>query len=198
MIAGTAVFGHLGQVANLSYSLICDEQWASTLATITGWIGPKDFHMTIERDRDKHWCVDGEKIHVPSGLQDIDLGFTPASNTIAIRRLSLSVGEQAKTVALWLDTDDWTVKPLRQRYRCIENNVFGYSSPQHDYHATITVNDFGVVTDYPKLWAMVNRLNGNSVYGGGAPKCHYAASFRWTRIDGSFAGRSGRSLRLHN
>jgi hypothetical protein len=55
-------------------------------------------------------------IDLTGGLLDVDLGFTPASNTNAIRRLDLGIGETTETIAVWLDTADWTVKPLTQSY----------------------------------------------------------------------------------
>jgi len=36
-------------------------------------------------------------------LRDIDLGFTPATNMNAIKRLQLPIGEHAEFTAVWLD-----------------------------------------------------------------------------------------------
>ena len=85
-------------------------------------------------------------------LLDVDLGFTPASNTNAIRRLDLRIGASAETTALWLDTDDWTLKPLHQIYTRTGPNRYDYASPQHDYRATLVTDDFGAVLTYPALW----------------------------------------------
>lgn len=156
-IEGAAVFEHDGQAANLAYRLVCDRNWASVQATVAGWIGVNEFRLDIEHDGDDGWSISGKKAQALTGLKDIDLGFTPASNTNAIRRLNLSNGEEAESVAVWLDTDDWTVKPLRQSYRRTQNNAFDYASPQHDYRATLMVDDFGAVTEYPGLWVMLHQ-----------------------------------------
>ncbi|WP_333831215.1 putative glycolipid-binding domain-containing protein [Pararhodobacter sp.] len=156
-IKGTAVFEHEGQAANLAYRLLCDRQWTSLQASVAGWIGKSDFQLDVERDGDDGWCINGSKDHALKGLKDIDLGFTPASNTNAIRRLDLSTGDEADSVAVWLDTADWTVKPLRQSYRRIQNHAFGYASPHHDYRTTLAVDDFGAVTEYPELWVMLSH-----------------------------------------
>ena len=155
IIEGAAVFEHDGQAANLFYRLVCDQKWTSMRATVAGWIGEGDFQLNIERDGDNGWRINGKKSQSLDGLKDIDLGFTPASNTNAIKRLSLCKGDEAESVAVWLDTNDWTVKPLRQSYRRTQNNAFDYASPQHDYRATLTVDDFGAVTEYPELWVML-------------------------------------------
>ena len=156
-IEGAAVFDHNGQPASLAYRLICDRQWASLHASVTGWIGKRDIRIDIAREGDDGWCVNGTRHPALTGLKDIDLGFTPASNTNAIRRLNLPEGAGVETVAVWLDTEDWAVKPLRQSYRRINEHSFAYASPQHGYHATLTVDEFGAVTDYPDLWVRVGQ-----------------------------------------
>ena len=153
-IEGAAVFRHDGQAASLAYRLVCDRQWESRHASVAGWIGNRDLQILIERDGGDGWLVNGSWRHTLNGLKDIDLGFTPASNTNAIRRLNLSEGKKAESVAVWLDTEDWSVKPLRQSYRRSGKDAFDYASPEHDYRATLGVDDFGAVTVYPGLWVM--------------------------------------------
>ena len=102
------------------------------------------------------WSVNGGDDNALAGLEDIDLGFTPASNTNAIRRLNLAEGEEAESVAVWLDTEDWNVKPLRQSYCRVGGSAYDYKSPMHDYRATLLVDDFGAVREYPGLWVMLN------------------------------------------
>ena len=89
------------------------------------------------------------------GLPDLDFGFTPATNTLAIRRLALAVGDDAAVTAAWLDPTDWALKPLRQTYRRTGPQTYAYASPDTGYQTTLTCNDFGVVTDYPGLWQAV-------------------------------------------
>ena len=151
-IEGTAVFEHRGCAASLSYSLLCDSKWTSRSAVVSGWIAERQFELSIEREADTQWRINGILDASMTGLSDIDLGFTPASNTNVIRRLDLSEGSKAETVAVWLDTEDWTVKRLPQSYHRTGAHTFRYVSPEHDYHATLVIDDFGAVTSYPNLW----------------------------------------------
>lgn len=152
-IEGTAVFAHAGEAASLAYRILCDAAWRSRSATIAGWIGEADFTLAIAR-AGEGWRIDGAPAPTFAGLEDIDLGFTPASNLNAIRRLALPEGAEAQSVAVWLDTEDWTFKPLPQTYRRTGHNTYAYASPQHDYRATLTVDDFGAITHYPALWTL--------------------------------------------
>jgi uncharacterized protein len=155
-IEGAAVFDHVGRAANLAYRLVCDSQWRSLGSSVNGWIGDRNIQIDITRSNDS-WCINGVQNDALSGLNDIDLGFTPASNTIAIRRLNLLEGDEAKSVAVWLDKEDWFIKPLHQTYRRIQKYEFSYVSPQHDYSATLMVDGFGAVIHYPELWVMLNQ-----------------------------------------
>lgn len=156
-IEGTAVFEHDGGAAALTYRLLCDKQWSSRTATVRGWVGENDVELLIERARNGGWSVNGSKDDALAGLEDIDLGFTPASNTNAIRRLNLTEGEEAELVAVWLDTEDWNVKPLHQSLHRIGRNAYDYKSPLHDYRATLLVDDFGAVQKYPGLWVALDQ-----------------------------------------
>ncbi|MGE4335296.1 MAG: putative glycolipid-binding domain-containing protein [Pigmentiphaga sp.] len=151
-IEGAAVFEHNGKAANLAYHLVCDRQWASQMGMVHGWIGNSNINFLIERKHVDTWFINGIMNESLTGLKDIDFGFTPASNTNAIRRLNLFKGDEAQSVAVWLDTDDWIVKPLPQTYRRIRDHAFDYASPQHDFRATLLVDDFGAVVEYPELW----------------------------------------------
>lgn len=112
--------------------MVCDRAWSSLKATVAGWVGQKSIELLVERESEESWSINGRVVEALTGLKDIDLGFTPASNTNAIRRLNLAEGDEARSVAVWLDTEDWTMKPLTQTYRRIRKNAYDYTSPQHN------------------------------------------------------------------
>lgn len=152
-ISGTAIFLTDGSAAKLTYKVACRSDWSTRTATVCGWLGEKNISISLDRSGAGDWQLNGAPINGVSHLVDVDLGFTPATNTNAIRRLNVQPGQEVETTALWLDTSDWMVKPLRQTYRRKSPNVFAYSSPEHQYFADITTDAFGVVVDYPGLWA---------------------------------------------
>lgn len=106
----------------------------------------------IERDAAGRWEMDGQDVPEVAGALDIDLGFTPATNTLPIRRLGLAVGETEDVTVAWFDPADRRLKPLRQRYARLDAHRYRYSSPDHGFEADLTVDDFGAVTHYPGYW----------------------------------------------
>ena len=152
-IEGVAIFGgHESAFASLSYRLLCESDWRTREAEVHGWIGGRDWRLQLSRRPDGIWMANDRPIDPTGGLLDVDLGFTPASNTNAIRRLALGNGEKTETTAVWLDTADWTVKPLTQTYERISPKTYVYASPLHGYEAELQVDAFGIVLDYPGLW----------------------------------------------
>lgn len=153
---GCAVFTTRGRVATLSYRLRCDDDWVSRSASVQGWIDDEPLAIEIARTARNGWSVDGNEVNALKGLSDIDLGFTPATNTNALRRLDLAVGETGETTAVWLDDKDWTVKPLPQSYHRAGVDAYDYASPHHDFRARLRTDHFGAVLNYPQLWTREN------------------------------------------
>ena len=125
---------------------------AETRVRQSGWVGSEDVQIQIERRADGVWLMNGETVASVSEAIDIDLGLTPATNTTAIRRLQLEVGQSADATAAWLDPSDWQLKPLDQTYHRRAADTYEYASPAHGFSAVLTVDDFGLVTDYPGIW----------------------------------------------
>lgn len=150
-IDGTANFVEQGEAASIAYAVHCAPDWTSEQAHVTGWHGTRDIDIALSRAEDGTWRLNDAPLGGVTGARDVDLGFTPATNTLAIRRLALAIGAQSKINAVWLDTQDWTVKPLTQSYERLEDRVYRYESP--GYRFDLPVDDFGLVRDYPGLWA---------------------------------------------
>ncbi|MBW8636655.1 putative glycolipid-binding domain-containing protein [Hoeflea sp. WL0058] len=154
-ISGTALYHDRHGPAKLDYQVLCNADWSSRSARVSGWRGSIRTDLLLSRSAEGSWTTGGAAIPGVDGLADIDLGFTPATNANAIRRLGLETGAEAETTAVWLDVDDWRFKPLRQIYSRLSETRFAYSSPQHGYDAVIVTDDFGVVRSYPELWEAV-------------------------------------------
>ena len=107
--------------------------------------------MVIERDQ-SGWTVDGIAHPDLAGCEDIDLSFTPATNLLPVRRLSLAVGENSKVRAAWFRFPELDVQVLDQIYTRLDGNRFLYQSADRTFERILTVDQSGFVTDYPGLW----------------------------------------------
>ncbi len=106
----------------------------------------------IRRAPDGAWTLNGAPVPEVAGALDIDLGFTPATTTLAIRRLALAVGEEAQLTAAWFDPDDERLKPVRQAYRRTAPGTYRFTAPDLGVSARLEVDRHGIVRDYEGLW----------------------------------------------
>src|SRR4029450_5847699 len=68
---------------------------------------------------------------------DVDLSFTPATNTLPIRRLGLDIGEEAEIHVAWLVWPELSVERVLQRYTRLAGGRYRYT--QDAFEAELTV-----------------------------------------------------------
>ncbi|HEY3571175.1 MAG TPA: putative glycolipid-binding domain-containing protein [Thermoanaerobaculia bacterium] len=151
-IAGTAVFAHEGQACRLDYAIACDEQWRTLSALVSGWVGEQDVEAEVIRDEAGLWRLNGDLIPEVEGCVDVDLNFSPSTNTLPIRRFGLEVGQSVQVRAAWLRFPSFRLEPLQQSYTRIGANLYRYESAGGRFVASVEVDAAGLVTEYGEIW----------------------------------------------
>ena len=101
------------------------------------------------------WTVDGEVDEALEGCTDIDLGWSPITNTIPMRRLGLDVGESAEITAAWFRFPELELEPNRQRYTRKAENLWRYQAGDFDFELVVDPES-GLITKYgDDLWEAV-------------------------------------------
>ena len=80
------------------------------------------------------------------GCIDVDLGCSPATNTLPVRRLRLAIGGSTTIKAAWVRFPELTVEKSAQTYARLDEFTYRYSSDT--YEAELVVDDEGVVAQY--------------------------------------------------
>lgn len=151
-LSGSAVFAHDGTPCRLDYFIRCDSRWHTRLATVNGMIGNREIDLYISVDSTQRWYVNDAVCPDINGCIDIDLGFSPSTNLLPIRRLALNTGEQAEVRAAWLPFPSLTFEVLPQLYRRESQDSYRYESANGAFVRQLQVNAAGFVTNYPDLW----------------------------------------------
>lgn len=154
-IEGVATFLHESQPTCLRYRVSCDTGWRTRNATVSGWLGDKPIEMEIGRSVQGAWQLNGVDQDAPAELVDLDLGFTPATNILPIRRLALTVGQETAAPAAYLAFPALRLEQLDQNYHRLDDSRCAYAAPRFDYEATLVVAETGFITSYPSLWEAV-------------------------------------------
>ena len=84
------------------------------------------------------------------GCTELDLGCTPFTNTLPIRRLQLDVGDAADITAAMIDVETLGVVPVKQRYHHVAPRRWEYTNLDTGATATFDVDEYGLVRDYPE------------------------------------------------
>ncbi len=146
----------------VEYTVECDVAWATGGLSLRCYFADATTSMLeLRRDDTNVWhrvdpahLTDDVGLPQITGCVDVDLGITPATNTLPICRLGLAVGESADVTAAWVRFPSLAVQPLRQRYTRLDTSRYRYESAT-GFTAELNVDDLGLVTDYPGGWERV-------------------------------------------
>jgi uncharacterized protein len=151
-LEGTAVFSHDHQPCRLDYQVICDSAWRTLSAKVEGWLGKTVVSIQIRTEPTHRWWLNEVEQPEVKGCVDLDLNFSPSTNTLPIRRVDLAIGESAEVNAAWLRFPSFKLERLSQQYRRLGETAYQYESAGGQFVADLKVNRSGFVVDYPGLW----------------------------------------------
>jgi len=87
------------------------------------------------------------------GYVDVDLGFTPSTNTLPIQRLCLPIQGKAEITCAWIRYPSLAFEPLVQRYTRLSTSGYLYESGA--FRAELEVDESGLVQAYQGGWKVV-------------------------------------------
>jgi hypothetical protein len=152
LIAGVAIVVESARPCRVDYDVDCDTSWVTRRCSLRGYIGATPVSLDVRRDANGTWKVNGADAPALEGCIDVDLGFTPATNLLPIRRLGLDVGQRAAVRAAWIRFPEFTAEVLDQVYTRQSPDRYLYESGGGVFRRELRVDAFGCVVDYPGLW----------------------------------------------
>jgi uncharacterized protein len=151
-LGGMAVFSHNGLPCRLEYAVVCDAAWRTLHAGVVGWMGSRRVRVNLVASAGRGWHLNS-RLHTDlADCLDVDLAFTPATNMLPIRRLTLRPGQASAVRAAWLTFPALTLESLDQTYRRTGESTYHYESGGGAFATDLEVNEAGFVTRYPGQW----------------------------------------------
>ena len=125
------------------------------------YLGLASLH--IKRTVDGEWydCIRQQALHYLKGCVDVDIGVTPSTNTLPIRRLALMTGESRDIDVAYIPLPseidgDFLPIPAKERYTCLkQGRTYLYEGIFRGFKAALEVDEHGIVTDYPETFRRV-------------------------------------------
>lgn len=135
--------------AQVRYEVTADARWHTREVRVR--VDGRE--LALRHDGAGRWTVDGLPRLDLQGCLDVDLGVTPATNTLPIRRLA---DAPADVAAAWVRFPELDVERLEQRYTPLAGDRWRYEAG--DFRADLVVDDRGLVVTYGDgLWTTVAR-----------------------------------------
>ena len=157
-MSGIALLSHENVPTYIGYDVECDVMWQTLRCSVKASVGEQRVDLDVRR-QGKRWTVNGREAQTVEGAEDIDLGFTPATNLLPLRRLALKAGESAVVRAAWVRFPEFTLELLEQNYTRLDDDTYRYESAGGGaggggtFRRDLKVDASGLVLDYPGLWS---------------------------------------------
>jgi hypothetical protein len=145
-LVGTVLGAEAGSPVRIEYRVLADGAGLTTATHVRDLRGFETRMLALERDTKGNWTVDGRTVRALKGCTDVDLGCSPSTNTLPIRRLRLAPGKSTTIKAAWVRFPELVVVKAAQTYTRLDEFTWRYSSGS--FEAELTVDEDGLVAVY--------------------------------------------------
>jgi uncharacterized protein len=151
-LSGLILQAHQNAPHVVRYTIDVDEAWRTHAVQVeveNG--GPQQISLTA--DGAGRWTRNGRQLPIVDGCLDVDLEWSPSTNTLPIRRLGLTVGETRVVAAAWVRFPSLEVERLDQSYDRLDERRYRYRSGR--FTADLLVDEDAMVLHYGVNWKAV-------------------------------------------
>jgi uncharacterized protein len=145
-LVGTVLGSDAGMPIRVEYRVLTDAAGFTTAVHVRDLRGFEQRVLALTRDPKGNWSVDGASTRSLRSCSDVDLGISPSTNTLPIRRLGLGLGSSKTIQAAWVRFPELTVHKTAQTYTRLDEFTYRYASGT--FEAELVVDDEGLVASY--------------------------------------------------
>ena len=123
-------------------------------------LSDKKESISFHSDGRGNWTKNDVPANEFKGCIDIDISLTPFTNSLPIKRLQWELNKPQQVKLLFLDILSQKIVPVQHRYTKLSNTEYKFENVPNDFEAIITVDEWGLVVNYPELFV---RRGGGTV-----------------------------------
>ena len=140
---------------DIVYTMDIDEDWYLRSLSISA-VASSELLLSLQKDEHGQWHHGDRTLSTEfDSCFDVDLSLTPFTNSLPMNRLKLTTGSTREISVIYIHWPDLTLKPLRQRYTNMGDDLYKYENLESGYSALLSVDKEGMVIDYPGVWKRV-------------------------------------------
>jgi hypothetical protein len=156
-LSGLILQAHEETPCVVRYAIEVDAAWRTRKVEVEFEDGGQR-RLSLTADGEGSWSRDGQSLEGVAGCLDVDLEWSPSTNTLPIRRLGLAPGETKSLAAAWVRFPSLEVQRLEQSYERLADGRYRYRSGR--FSADLVVDDDGIVLQYGMNWKAVATSGG--------------------------------------
>src|SRR5262249_39658401 len=143
----------------VSYDIACGSDWSAQSVAIEQSFDGMLRTLRMMRAT-RGWRIDDAPDARLDDCAEPDLGMTPSTNALAIRRLNLGIGQRAEISAAWVKFPALTVEPSLQRYDRLGEHDYRYTNIASGFTAIVAVDDLALPVAYEGIWTRIADWQG--------------------------------------
>jgi uncharacterized protein len=146
------VGAHDDKIYRVDYSIKINRNWESFFVEVKAQLSDKKEEINYHSDGRGNWTKNGAPANEFNGCIDIDISLTPFTNSLPINRLQWELNKPQQIKVLFFDVLSQEIIPVQQRYTKLSNSEYKFENVPNDFEAIITVDESGMVVNYPELF----------------------------------------------
>ena len=154
-VQGHVTSEDIDKLFHLSYTLDLDTTW-NVQSVHIDVLSKEPVSLSLTKDRNNNWYDErGVLLRDLSGCNDVDISYTPFTNTLPINRLHLPVGATKEETVVYVDIPTAKCTAVPQRYTNLGEGFYLYENLVTGFKSKIEIDEKGYVVDYPGIWGRV-------------------------------------------
>lgn len=139
----------------VNYTLTLNPRWEAQTVFIEV-MSEQNYTISLHKNELQQWMNEkGEHLAAFDGCVDVDISFTPFTNSLPINRLQLTKGEGQDIRVVYVDVRNGVIKTVKQRYLNKGNQIYKYENEDSGYISELIIDKDGYVVDYPGIWQQI-------------------------------------------
>lgn len=139
-------------IYEVEYFIKTNKNWETVFFEIKSNLNGVTQSFTFKKEDNSDTLVIDKKMAPFDGYSDVDISLTPLTNTLPINRLLIKQKEMQKIDVLYIDILNHQIRPVQQNYTRLSKYKYKFEHVPNDFQALITVDEYGLVVDYPELF----------------------------------------------
>ena len=153
-----------GKLYRVDYHLKTNPDWETEYLQIHSRHSNREQLLQFRSDGNGHWKIDDEKAPELEGCMYVDIAISPFTNSLPINHLKMPEKATREVRVIYFDLLNHEITPMQQLYKRISESQYHYENIPNDFEADITVDENGLVVDYPVLFTRTLILPSSYCY----------------------------------